>query len=160
MGTMGARARFLFREEAGEIDAPTWRRHVAWLAALALVLTLVWWALRPYARHDLSQSAFIAPMTILAYTYLLAFAFAVLLIAISYTMLTIKRLRACHLPTGLAGLVPFLALLSGAAHFLQGKTPDVVSVWYPAALDLTLVVAIGWTIYACGLGSGGVVRRD
>lgn len=153
MGTLGARARFLFREEAGEIDAPTWRIHVAWLAALALGLTLVWRALAPYAHHDLSQSAFIAPMTILAYSYLLAFAFAVLLIAISYTMLTIKRLRARGLPTGLAGLVPLLALLCGAAHFLRGKTPDVVSIWYPAALDLTLAMAIVWTLYACGVAA-------
>lgn len=154
MSGIGARARFLFREEAGEIDAPTWRRNVAWLAACAGALTLVWWALRPYAHHDLSNSAFLAPMTILAYSYLLVFTFAVLLIAISYTMLTIKRLRACRLPTGLAGLVPFLALICGAAHFLYGKTPDVVPAWYPAALDLTLAVAVGWTVYACGLRAG------
>ena len=121
-GTGSSRARFLFREEAGTIEAATWRFHAAWLAALAAVLTLVWWALRPYAHHDLATQAFLAPMTIVAYAYLIAYAFALILLAICYVMLTMKRFRALGAPAGLAGLVPLLALFAASAHFLRAQT--------------------------------------
>jgi uncharacterized membrane protein YhaH (DUF805 family) len=151
---LGARARFLFREESGVIDAPTWRRHVVWLAALLALLTAVWWVLSPYAHHDLATSAFLAPMTILAFGYLMIYAFAVLIIAVSYTMLSAKRLRDRRAPTGLAGLVPLLALCAGSLHFLQSKTPEAISYGYVVALDLALAAAALATIADLGFRPG------
>ena len=154
MSATGERARFLFRSEDGTIDAPTWRRHVAWLAALTAIMTAVWFLLRPYAHHDLATTAFIAPMTIAAFAYLIVYAFAVLFIAISYTMLSIKRLRDRGEPTGLAGLVPLLALCAGSLHFLQAKTPDVISGWYVIGLDALLIVVVIGTIADLGFRQG------
>jgi ABC-type uncharacterized transport system permease subunit len=154
VSAFGARARFLFREEQGVIDAQTWRRHVAWLVLVVLGMTALWMFLSPYAHHDLATSAFIAPMTILAFAYLLVFAFAVIIAAISYTMLSAKRLRDRKEPTGLAGLVPLLALCAGSLHFLQGKTPDVISHWYVLALDGVLCVVAVLTIVDLGFRPG------
>ena len=146
----GERASFLFRQDYGVIDAPTWRFHVGWLCLLLVGLTLALFPLRPYTHHDLATTRFIAPLTILAYTYIIIYSFAVLLIAISYTMLTIKRLRDRRKPTALAGLVPFLALLAGAAHFLQPQVPDVVAIWYVVAVDAMLALAIVSTVVELG----------
>jgi uncharacterized membrane protein YhaH (DUF805 family) len=150
MSVTGDRARFLFRSEDGTIDAATWRRHAAWLAALVGAMTLGWLLLQPYAHHDLATTAFIAPMTILAFAYLIVYAFAILFVAISYTMLSMKRLRDRGEPTGLAALIPLLALCAGSLHFLQAKTPDVISHWYVAGLDIAFVAVAIWTIVDLG----------
>lgn len=142
---------FLFRSDAGMIDAPTWRFHAAWLAALTATLVGVWLLLSPYAHRDLKTSAFLAPMTILAYSYLIVFAFAVLLIAVSFTNLSAKRLRERGLPAGLAGLVPLLALCAGAAHWLQPQVPDVIAVWYVVGLDVLLACTVAWTVAMLGM---------
>ena len=152
MGALGARGRFLFRSEAGTIDAATWRRHAGWLAIVVALLTTVWLLLRPYTHHDLATSAFIAPMTILAFSYLIVFAFAVLLIAISYTMLSMKRLRDRAEPTGLAVLVPLAALLGGSLHFIQPQAPDVISIWYLVASDVVAAAIVVWTVVDLGFG--------
>ena len=154
-GWSGERARFLFREDFGTINAATWRLHAAWLAGLLAVLTVLLIPLSPYMRHDLSKQPFFAPMTILAYTYVISFSFVVLSIAISYTMLSIKRLRDRNKPTALAALVPFLALLAGAAHFLQPQVPESISIWYVVAVDALLVVAIVATIVELGFRPSG-----
>lgn len=148
------RARFLFRSEEGMIDAQTWRRHAAWLAGLVAAMTLIWLVLRPYAHHDLAATAFLAPMTIIAFTYLIIYSFAVILIAISYTMLSMKRLRDRGEPTGLATLVPLLALFAGSLHFLQAKTPDVISGWYVIGLDALLILIVFGTIADLGFRPG------
>ena len=149
------RGRFLFRNENGTIDAPTWRFHASWLGALLALMTLGWFALRPYAHHDLATSAFIAPMTIVAFAYLIVYAFAVILIAVCYVMLSMKRLRDRAMPVGLAGLVPVLVLFAASLHFLRAQTPDVVSVWYLVALDLLLAGAAVWTIAELGVRRSG-----
>ncbi len=146
----GERARFLFREDFGVIDAATWRFHAGWLVLLLLALTALLVPLEPYMRHDLAKQPFFAPLTIIAYTYVISYSFAVLAIAISYTMLSIKRLRDRSKPTALAGLVPFLVLLAGSLHFLQPIAADAVSIWYVVILDAMLVVAIVATIVELG----------
>lgn len=160
----GQRARFLFRTEDGEIDAATWRFHTAWLLAVLVAMTAIWLVLRPYTRHDLHTTAFFAPLTIVAFTYLMIFAAAVLFIAVSWTMLTIKRLRARRLPTVLAVAVPLLALFAASLHALQPQTPDVISIWYVVALDALLALAVIWTAVELGLRTGEPVvigrRRD
>ena len=146
----GERARFLFRTETGTIDAATWRFHTGWLAALVAALTAIWIVLRPYTYHDLATSTLIVPMTIVAFTYLIVYSFALLLIAICYTMLSMKRLRALGQPTGLAGLIPLLALCSGSLHFLRDQTPDVITIWYVVALDVVLASVVAATLYDLG----------
>jgi len=154
MSASAARRHFLFRNDQGTIDAATWRANAGVLVLAAAVLTALWLVLAPYTHHDLKTTAFIAPMTILAFTYLMVYAFAVLLIAISFTNLGAKRLRDLGRPTGLAGLVPLLALFSGAAHWLQPQVSDVISVWYVVGLDVALVAAIVWSVVELGFSAG------
>lgn len=148
--TTSSRARFLFRQEEGTVDAPTWRFHAGWLAALAIAMTIVWLVLRPYAHHDLNTEAFIRWITVAAFTYLIIYAFALILASICYTMLSIKRLRDLGRPTGLAGLVPLLVLLAASLHFMRDQTPDVVLLGYVIALDLALAVVVVWTVVELG----------
>jgi hypothetical protein len=157
MGARSERARFLFRSDAGTIDAPTWRRHALWLALLVAGLTAVWLVLRPYAHHDLKVTRFLSPLTIVAYVYLLLYAFAVILAAISFYNLSAKRFRARHLPAGLAGLIPLVALFVGAAYWIQPQVPDVISVWYVIGLDLLLLGVVVWTITVLGKVEKGPV---
>lgn len=135
------------------MDASTWRFHAGWLAALAVAMTIVWLLLRPYAHHDLNTEAFIRWSTVVAFSYLILYAFALILVAICYTMLSIKRLRDRRLPTGLAGLVPFLMLCAASLHFLRDQTPDVIVLPYVVALDVLLAVAVAWSVYELGLGA-------
>ena len=145
-----SRARFLFRQEDGRIDAATWRVHAGWLAALAVALTLGWLLLRPYAHHDLATEAFIRWSTVAAFTYVIVYAFALILMAICYTMLSTKRLRDIGRPTGLAGLVPLFVLLAASLHFMRDQTPDVIVLPYVIALDVVLAVIVVWTVVELG----------
>ena len=108
-------------------------------------------ALRPYAHHDLAKSAFIAPMTILAFAYLIVGSFAVLLVAVCYVMLSMKRCRDRGWPVGLAGLVPVLVLFAASLHFLRGQTPEVIALWQVALADAVLAAAVAWTIVELGV---------
>lgn len=148
-----SRARFLFRQDQGRVDAATWRFHAGWLAAVAVTMTVAWLVLRPYARHDLATEAFIQPVTIVAFGYLILYAFALILVAICYTMLSIKRLRDRSLPVGLAGAIPLLVLLAASLHFMRGQTPDVIALPYVIALDAGLAAAIVWTVWDLGFGA-------
>ena len=145
-----SRARFLFKQEEGTVDAATWRFHAGWLAALAVAMTIGWLLLRPYAHHDLKTEAFIRWITVAAFTYLILYAFALILAAICYTMLSIKRLRDLGRPTGVAGLVPLAVLLVASLHFMREQTPDVILLGYVIALDVALAGVVVWTVIELG----------
>ena len=151
MSEDASRLRFLFRQDQGRIGAMTWRLHAGWLAALTIGLTAIWLVLRPYAHHDLKTQAFIQPMTILAFAYLIVFSFVLILISVSYTMLSIKRMRDRLRPPGLAGLVPLFALMDGSLHFLRDQTPDVITIAYVVAMDVALAAIVVWTIVELGV---------
>lgn len=150
MSPRSERVRFLFRQEQGTIDAPTWRRHTGWMLLVLAAMTSVWIALRPNAYHDLKHEAFLAPMTIVTYLYLVIFAFVVLLVAVSWVMLSMKRLRDRGEPPALAGLVPLLAFLAASAHSFQPQTPEAISIWWVVGFDVALAVAAVWTVVDLG----------
>jgi uncharacterized membrane protein YhaH (DUF805 family) len=155
-GAGPADARFLFRTDEGRIGRRVWWRGAGVLAAPLLVLTAIWLRLIPDARHDLGTTPLIAAAPLIAYSYLIVYAFAVVLIAISFTNLSAKRWRdrGRPAPTALAGLVPFLALLSGAAHWLQPRVATDMSYGYVIAVDALLAVAAVWTVVELGLQPG------
>lgn len=144
------RGRFLFRTDQGRIDAPTWRRWTAILFAILAILTVIWLPLEPLTHRDIATTPFFAWGTFAAFVYLVAYAFAVLLIAISHYNLSAKRWRDRGWPGALAGLLPFFALLSGAAHWLQPRVADMVSYWYVAGIDVLLVAVIVWNMVELG----------
>jgi uncharacterized membrane protein YhaH (DUF805 family) len=144
------RARFLFRTDQGVINAKTWRQGTALLGAILVLLTAIWLVVAPFTQRDLAATPFFAWATIAAFVYLLLYAFAILLIAISHYNLSAKRWRDRGRPAGLAGLLPFFALLSGAAHWLQPRVAETMSYWYVAGLDALLVAIIIWNVAELG----------
>jgi uncharacterized membrane protein YhaH (DUF805 family) len=148
------RAFFLFRADQGRIDAKTWRQGTAMLVAILAVLTAIWLVVSPFAQRDLASTAFFAWATLATFVYLLVYAFAILLIAVSHYNLSAKRWRDRGRPAGLAGLLPFFALLSGAAHWLQPRVPEDVSSLYVVGIDVLLAGIIVWNGVELGLCRG------
>jgi hypothetical protein len=154
------RIRFLYRAEQGVIDRATWREGAAWLLALLAPASAIAFALAPYTAHDLANSPLWVPMTALAYAYLLAYAFVVFFVAISFVNLCAKRFRArgFRWPLGLAGLAPMFAFFTGAAHFVYVLMPGAVEVlprWYVYPFDAALAAIVVWTIVELGLEGEG-----
>lgn len=145
------RIRFLYRTDMGQIDRATWRRGAVWLLAALAPITLIWLALQPYAKHDLANSPLWVPMTAAAYAYLMFYALGVLLVAISFVNLSAKRFRerGWPAPLGLASLLPFLALLAGAAHWM--RIAEAMPRWQVYPFDAALIVAAVWTVVELGV---------
>ena len=149
----GERLRFLFRTEQGRIGRQDWWTGVALLAGGLVVLTAGWFAVAPYTDRTIDESqALIEPATVAAYAYLMAYALAIVLAAVSFTMLSIKRLRDRLRPTGLAGLVPLLALVDGSTRWLQPRVDEVMSRGWVYGADVLLIAAVAWAVYEMGFG--------
>lgn len=147
------RIRFLYRTEQGRIDRATWLKGAGALAGLITPFFFVWLALSPYADHDLSRGdPFFAPMTVVAYGFVIFYSIVILLVAVSYVNLSAKRFRAMgrRAPVGLAGIAPIVALIVGATHWLQPRVAEVMPRLWVWGADAVLVVAIAWTIYELG----------
>jgi hypothetical protein len=143
--------RFLFRQDQGEISRAVWLRGVGMLAAPLLVLTGGWLLLLPYANRGLDQRGLVDPLAFVTYFYLAGFAFVVILIAVSFYNLSAKRFRARGLAPPFGGLVPFAALIAGAAHWLQPRVADVLPRFAVLACDVAAVAIALWCLYELGL---------
>jgi uncharacterized membrane protein YhaH (DUF805 family) len=151
------RIRFLYRTEEGRIDRVTWLRGAGALAAILLPFVLLWLPLSPYTAHDLATDPFFVPMTAVAYAYVLIYSFVILLVAVCYVNLTAKRFRELGrpAPVAFAGLVPFLALVAGATHWLQPRVAEVMPLFWVWGVDALLVAAIAWSFYELGVRENG-----
>ena len=143
--------RFLFRSDQGTIDQREWWRGVGILAATTIAFVAGWWLLSPYANRGLDERQLIDAMTIVTYLYLMIYAFSVILVAVCYVNLSIKRLRAVQAPTGLAGLLPFMVLVTGAAHWLQPRVSDTMPWAVVGFCDLALVAVALWAVVELGV---------
>jgi uncharacterized membrane protein YhaH (DUF805 family) len=150
----GEGLRFLYRNEEGVIDRRVWWLGVAPLASIIFVMTLVWFVLEPYSKRGLDERAFLDPMTIVAYVYLLIFAFAVILIAVCFVILSMKRLRDRGRPPGLAGALPLAALLAGAANWLEPQIDGTIVPLLAILSWIALALALVWTIVEMGVLKG------
>ena len=144
--------RFGFRTDQGRIDAKTWRQGTLFLAVPLAIFTAIWFLLSPFAHAELGSSPLLGWETFAAYVYLLFYGFTVLLIAISHYNLSAKRWRerGWRFPGAMAGLLPLLALLSGAAHLVQPRVADVMSYWYVVLIDAGLGAIIFWNAIELG----------
>ncbi len=148
---MPASTSFLFRTDQGRIDRKTWLHGGLRLGAILAVLTAVGLLLVPYMRHDLAKTPLLDWHVIAAYVYLTLYIFALILIAISFYNLSAKRWRDRAKPAAFAGLVPFFALLAGAAHWLYPQMDGEVPGWSVAAIDIAFVGLLIWTIIELGV---------
>ena len=145
---------FLFRGDQGVISRAQWWLGTAGLAAVLAILSGIWMVIgrfayeaqAPEARADLFDAGIFA-----AYAYLIFFGFCVLLIAVSHYNLSAKRCRARGKPPALAGLLPLLALFSGAAHWLYPRVSESMPYWTVGLTDLLLVAVIVWNVLDLGL---------
>jgi uncharacterized membrane protein YhaH (DUF805 family) len=145
-----SRAYFLFRSDVGRIDAPTWWRGTLLLAGIFAVLTIGWHLIQPYADHDLSATLFFTIGIFFANLYRLFYGFAVLLILISLYNLSAKRWRDIGRPAALAGLLPFLACIAGALHWLEPRVDNALPHAIPLAADLVLIATFVWNVIELG----------
>ncbi len=142
--------RFLFRTDQGRIGAKTWWAGSLGLAAILAVLTAVDVLLMPYRQHDLAKTPFFDGAVIAAYVYVIVYVFALILIAICFYNLSAKRWRDRAKPAALAGLLPFVALLAGAAHWLYPQMNGEVPAWSLIAIDAAFVIILIWTVIELG----------
>ena len=147
-----SRFNFLFKSDAGTIDRPTWWKGTLALGLPLLVATLIWFVVSPYTHRELTKtSALVDPIAMGAFFYLLAYAVFVLLVAISFYNLSAKRFRALGLSTGLSGLIPLLALLAGAVHWIVPRSEDGVPMWAAWMMDALLLLATAYCVWELGL---------
>jgi uncharacterized membrane protein YhaH (DUF805 family) len=139
---------FLFRHDGGRVGAAVWWRSTGAIVAIVLVLTAIWLGLVPYANRGLDERPFFDPMTIVAYVYLLAYAFALIFAAIAWYNLSAKRFRDRAMSPALAGLLPFAALVTGAAHWLRPRVADAMPAWIVWLLDAVLLAVILFSVGA------------
>ena len=141
---------FLFRSDQGVVGRGCWLKGVAGIVGPALALSAIWFALKPFAAPPTGAPA-IRPMTIVAFLYLLIYAFAVILAAICYYNLSAKRFRARNRPAALAGLVPFGLLLTGAAFWLAPRSEGYFSPVIAYALAAASLLIAAWTFVDLGV---------
>jgi uncharacterized membrane protein YhaH (DUF805 family) len=146
------RIRFLYRTEQGRIDRVVWLKGAGALTAVFAPFYLIWLALSPYTAHDLAKDPFFVPLTAVAYTFVIVYAFVIILIAVCYVNLSAKRFRDLgrEWPVALAGLAPLIALIDGATHWLQPRVAEVMPIYWVWGVDAALVGVIGWTVYELG----------
>ena len=150
---MRADWRFLYRSDQGRIDRPTWWRAQAPLALALLVLTLFWRWVAPYAHRSLAETQLIDAASIAAYSYLIFYAFAAILLMVCSYCVSAKRFRDRGFPAGLAGLWPLAALLLGAVAWTQPQEGGMFPLWIVWAGAAVFAVIAGWSLYALGLAS-------
>lgn len=140
--------RFLYRTEAGRIPRAIWVRGALPLLLVLSGLTAVLRQALRFTNKPLGERAFIDGPTIAAHVYIVVYAAAALLIAISWVNLSAKRFRdrGRQAPLALAGLLPLAAFVAGAAHWLQPRVAEVMPRWSVTTLDALALVVLVWTI--------------
>lgn len=146
-----ANFRFLYRQDAGVLGRAAWWVAIAPPALALIVMTLVWLAIMPPGARDLTTEAFFEWKSVLAYAYLLVFAFATLLGFVMIYNVCAKRLRDRARPPALAGLLPFALFFDGAMHWLAARAGGAITEPMLWALDVAALAVVVWTILECGL---------
>ncbi len=146
---------FLYRSDAGRINAGTWWRGAVFLAAVLAALTFGLVYVLPYAKHDLGKTPLLSVSAFGANVYILFYVFALMLIGVCYYNLSAKRWSDIGRPPALAGLLPFLALLSGALHLLEAR----VGTSLPHAIPVIVDIALGLTLFWNIIDLGGLISK-
>jgi uncharacterized membrane protein YhaH (DUF805 family) len=143
----------LFQNYEGRIGRRVWRSGTLVLAAILIPLTLVWIFIAPATRRDLSRPELLDADALLAFTFLVIFSFAVILIAVSWTNLSAKRFRGRGRPAAFGTALPFAAFIDGAAHWFQPNASDVFPDWALIFMDVALAAVALWSFYELGLAN-------
>ena len=150
---------FLFQTYEGAIGRRVWRSGTLVLAAILIPLTVLWIFVAPATHRDLSTPELLDAKALAAFIYLAFFAFAVILIAVSWTNLSAKRFRAIGRAGALAAALPLAALIAGAAHWFQPRMPDVFPDWVLILVDIAIAAVALWSLYELGLANPAARRK-
>jgi uncharacterized membrane protein YhaH (DUF805 family) len=148
--TERSRTFFLFRSDAGRIDAATWWRGTLLLAGIFAAWVIGWVFLEPYADHDLDTNLWMTAAIVAANVYRLLFGFAILLILVSHYNLSAKRWRDIGWPPALAGVLPFIACICGAVHWLEPRLEPSLPHIVTLAADAVLAATLVWNLVELG----------
>jgi uncharacterized membrane protein YhaH (DUF805 family) len=141
---------FLFRSDAGRIDAPIWWNGTLMLAGIFAAFAIVWVFVEPYADHNLDTTPLMTAGIIAANLYRLLFGFAILLIVISHYNLSAKRWRDIGRPAAFAGLLPLAACICAALHWLEPRVDQAMPRAVTIAADIVLAAIFVWNIVELG----------
>ena len=150
--SIDGRFRFLYRQSEGTIDRATWARASVLPIGAALVLTAFAFWIAPEKPRDLSTESFVSAAIVARQTYLIAYAFALMICLIAEYFLSAKRFRDRALPEALAGVAPFAVLILGAANWYQPLSEGVMSLAALYVVDALAAAAITWTLIELGFG--------
>ncbi len=159
MEAQRSRWSFLFRTEEGRIDAGTWWRNTALLGAIFAVVTLGWILIAPYAEHDLAKEPLFTFPILAANLYRIFYGFASIVLLICYYNLSAKRWRDIGRPAALAGLLPFLACVTAALHWLEPRVGGEIPHFVIVIADILLFLILVWNVIELG-GLGAAMRRQ
>ena len=139
---------FLYRTDQGRIDRARWIAAAAPLVIGLAVGTAILSAALPYANRTLDERVFYDPLAFAANAYIVAYAFALLLTAISWVNLAAKRFRdrGRPAPLGLAGLLPLAVLVAGAVDWLQPRVADIMPRWSVWGCEAAQALIALWTL--------------
>jgi uncharacterized membrane protein YhaH (DUF805 family) len=141
---------FLFRTDEGRIDAGTWWRYTAMLAAIFAVLTLIWIFVAPFAAHNLATEPLFTFPILAANLYRIVYGFGSILLLVCYYNLSAKRWRDLGRPSALAGLAPFIACVTAALHWLEPRTGGEIPFFVVILADVLLAAILLWNIVELG----------
>jgi uncharacterized membrane protein YhaH (DUF805 family) len=155
MGTSprAARFRFLYREGEGVIGAREWARASLAPVGIALVLTIVAFAIAPNAPRDLAREPFVDPLVVTRNAYLIAYAFALILCAVAEYFVCAKRFADRGEPPALAGLAPLMIFVAAAAHWWTPRSEGMAPAALPTVCDALALMIVVWTIVELGFGA-------
>jgi hypothetical protein len=147
---MASQFHFLYREEAGAIGPGRWARASALPVGAALILTLVAWGIAPQGPRDLGSQPFISFEIVAVHAYLMAYGFALILLAVMQYFVSAKRFRDLGKAPALAGLAPFCLLLAAAAHWYQPRSDGTMPAWSVYPFDALALAVIVWNVVELG----------
>jgi tellurite resistance protein TehA-like permease len=149
-----ARFRFLYRESEGFVGPREWARASVAPVGIALVLTIVAFAVAPNAPRDLAREAFIDPLVVARHAYLIVYSFALILCAVAEYFVSAKRFADRSKPPALAGLAPFSLLIAGAAYWYQPRSEGTMPEGLVYVFAALAVAIIAWNVIELGFGAG------
>ena len=141
---------FLFRTDEGRIDAGTWWRNTALLVAIFAALTLGWFLVQPYAEHDLAREPLFTFPILAANLYRIFYGFAGIVLLICYYNLSAKRWRDIGRAGALAGILPFLACVTAALHWLEPRVGGEIPHFVIIIADVLLFLTLLWNVIYLG----------
>jgi uncharacterized membrane protein YhaH (DUF805 family) len=148
-----ARFRFLYREGEGFVGPRQWARASVASVGIALVLTIVAFAVAPSAPRDLAREPFIDPLVVARHAYLIVYAFALILCAVAEYFVSAKRFADRGKPPALAGLAPFSLLVVGAAHWYQPRSEGTMPEGLVYLFDALAIGVVAWNVIELGFGA-------